>query len=154
MLINIDPDDDPMKNRFRAFEEDLRDGNAFFRRAEEFTRDGYGHSLIFNVAAIALERYLVGLCHLHGIDPDNHNFICLMDAVETMVNIPPKLDGQIRWLDESIFGICSLDNYYHGAPEKRDADMIMSLCRQVRDMFVPEEIAARRAKLRMDESGN
>lgn len=154
MFINIDPDDDPIKNRFRTFEGDLQDGDAFYRRAEEFQREEYGPSLVFNVAAIALERYLVGLCHFHGIEPDNHNFICLMDAVVTVMEIPPELDRQIRWLDESIFGICSLDDYFHGTPEKQDADMIMSLCRQVRELFVPEEIAARRAELKIDDMEN
>jgi hypothetical protein len=150
MFTSIDPDDDPRRNRFRAFEEDLRDGDAYFRRAEEFRGDGYGHSLVFNVAAMALERYLVGLCHLHGVEPENHNFICLMDAVGTVVSVPPELDGKIRYLDESIFSICSLDDYRHGAPEKEDADRIMGLCRQVRGMFDPEGIASIRAELKLD----
>lgn len=154
MFIKIDPDDDPKKNRFRAFEEDHRDGDAFYRRAEEFQGEGYGHSLVFNVAAIALERYLVGLCHLRGVEPDNHNFICLMDAVEKVVDVPPELNRKIRWLDESIFGICSLDNYFHGTPEKEDTEMIMSLCRQVQALFVPDEIAARRAELKIDQNEN
>lgn len=152
MFINIDPDDNPRKNRFRTFEGDLQDGNAYFRRAEEFDSGGYGHSLVFNVAAMALERYLVALCHLHGAEPDNHNFTCLMDAVETVVEVPPELNRKIRYLDESIFGICSLDEYYHGTPEKEDTDMILELCRQIQAFFVPEEIAAIRAELKIDQS--
>jgi len=149
-IFKIDPDDDPIKNRFRAFEEDVRDGRAYYRRALEFQRDGYGHSLVFNVAAIALERYLVGLCHLRGVEPDNHNFICLMDAVGKVADVPPELDRRIRWLDESIFGICSLDDYYHGTPEKEDAETVLDLCRQVQGFFAPEEVEARRAELGME----
>jgi len=147
MFISISPDDDPARNRFRAFEGDLADGDAYFRRAREFAREEDAYALVFNVASMALERYLVAVCHLHNVEPCNHNYVCLMDAAQEVEDFDPRLNKSIRWLDESIFGICSLDNYHHGTPRKEDADLVLDLCRQVRAMITDEKIERARAEL-------
>ncbi len=128
------------------FEDDYRDAKAYHRRAEQFLQEGQHSSVVFNVAAVALERYLVALCELHGIAPGNHNYTCLMDAVEELVNVPPELNQAIRSLDR-IFGICSLDDYYHGTPEPDDTTRVLAMCAQVQNLFEPRKIAEVRTAL-------
>lgn len=123
-----------------AFAENLQDAWGYHHRAEQFQRQGQRHSLVFNVGAVALERYLVAMCHLHGTMPLNHNYICLMNAVETVVDFPPELNKEIRSLD-FIFGICSLEDYFHGTPEVADADRVLAMCNQVREMFDEQALA-------------
>ncbi|WP_019911709.1 hypothetical protein [Paenibacillus sp. HW567] len=126
------------------FEENYRDALAYHRRAEQFLRQQQRLSLVFNVGSVALERYLVALCHLYGAIPLNHNYICLMNAVETVVDVPKELNKEIRSLD-FIFGICSLDDYFHGTPKPEDSTRVLSMCEQVRGLFDPARISLVRA---------
>lgn len=116
------------------FEKDYHDGKCYQRRAEQFARKGHHFNLIFNIAAIALERYLVALCDWYGIMPQNHNYTCLMDTLEEFMKFPPALNEEVRSLD-LIFGICSLENYHHGIPESSDANRILSICNEVRQLI-------------------
>lgn len=127
-----------------AFEEDYRDAKAYHNRAEEFLRDGQRFSVVFNVASVALERYLLALCDLYGIEPGNHNYTCLMDAVEQIIDVPLALNKEIRSLD-LIFGICSLENYYHGTPEPEDMTRVLSICHRIHALFDQERISSVRA---------
>ncbi|MDF2935772.1 MAG: hypothetical protein K0Q90_1145 [Paenibacillaceae bacterium] len=133
-LMRKDPD-------YEAFEENYGDAIGYHLRTEQFQRSGQRFSLVFNVGAVALERYLVAMCHLYGMMPLNHNFICLMNAVELVVDFPPELNKEIRSLD-FIFGICSLDDYFHGEPTPKDAERVLAMCGQVRQLFDLERVAS------------
>ena len=138
------------REMFEAFAEDYRDAKMYHYRAEQFLDEGQHFSVIFNVASVALERYLLALCEVHGIEPLNHNYTCLMDAVEEIMEIPPALNKEIRSLD-LIFGICSLENYYHGTPESSDSDRVLSLCHEVQLLFDPIRIESLGAALKNNE---
>ncbi|NGM83506.1 hypothetical protein G5B47_13875 [Paenibacillus sp. 7124] len=127
-----------------TFEEKYRDALAYHWRAEQFQRANQRYSLVFNVACVALESYLVAMCYLYDSPPLNHNYICLMNALETEVDFPKELNKEIRSLD-FIFGICSLDDYFHGTPEPEDADRVLNMCASVRELFDQERIAEVRA---------
>lgn len=129
---------------FEAFEKNYQGAKMYHYRAEQFLEEGQCHSVVFNVASVALENYLIALCELYGIEPRNHNYICLMDAAEEAIAIPPALNQAIRSLDE-IFGICSIDNYHHGIPEPADSDRVLAMCHEIRKLFDPVRIAAVRA---------
>lgn len=116
------------------FQENYRYAEGFHHRAEQFLREGQSASVVFNVAAVALERYLVALCDLHGAEPRNHNYVCLMETIEKIIDFPPVLNEEIRSLD-LIFGICSLENYYHGTPASNDADRVLSMCNEIQKFF-------------------
>jgi HEPN domain-containing protein len=132
------------KSRFEDFEKEYRDSKAYLHRARQFKEEGRDHEVVFNVASLALERYLVALCYLHDLEPFNHNYGCLMDTVAMCIEMPEELDRDIRSLDV-IFDICSLDDYHHGEPEPEDADRVLSLCEAVEGLFDSERIEAARA---------
>ncbi|MBP2630499.1 MAG: hypothetical protein H6Q70_1127 [Firmicutes bacterium] len=122
------------KTDVEAFEENYRNAKGFHRRARQFLSEGQSSSVVFNVAAVALEGYLVALCDLHGAEPRNHNYVCLMETIEKFIDFPPILNQEIRSLD-LIFGICSLENYYHGTPASDDVDRVLSMCNEVQKLF-------------------
>ncbi len=132
-----------------AFEENYRGAKSYHRRALQFLDEGQCHSVVFNVAAVALECYLIALCELYGEEPLNHNYTCLMNTIEGIMDFPPELNEQIRSLD-SIFGICSLENYYHGEPEPYDSDRVLSMCGEVEALFDQARISALRAAFKSD----
>jgi hypothetical protein len=125
---------------FEAFTENYRDAQVYQHRAEQFRHEGQHATVVFDVAAVALERYLIALCELYGRKPRNHNYTCLMDDAEEMIDFPPLLNKEIRSLD-LIFGICSLDDYHHGSPETSDADRVRSMCNEVWKLFDQKRIA-------------
>jgi hypothetical protein len=108
------------------------------------------HGAVFNIASLALERYLVALCYLHDMEPFNHNYTCLMDTVEMFMKVPEELNKEIRSLDE-IFGICSLDDYFHGDPEISDMMRILAMCEEVEGLFDQEKISSFKKSLKKAE---
>jgi HEPN domain-containing protein len=120
------------------FEDDWRDAKAYHRRALQFLSEGTRSSLVFNVASVALERYLVAICDMFGAEPWNHNYNQLMNAVEPLIDVDPHLDAEIRSLDQ-IFGICSIESYHHGVPEPEDAGRVLRMCDQV-SLLIEAEI--------------
>lgn len=117
-----------------TFERRSRDAIGYHRSALGFERMGDRHSLVFNVGSVALEAYLVALCAWRSAMPFNHNFNCLIDAVEEVMDIPADLARDIRDLD-GMFGICSLDDYHRETPEPADARRVLSMCGRVATLF-------------------
>jgi hypothetical protein len=118
------------------FDRNYNDARGYHLRAMQFAGEKQRTSLIFNVASIAVERYLLALCAHYGIMPLNHNYGCLMDAVETAAGFDPGMAKNIRALDE-IFGICSLEAYHHGAPVSGDDARVLSICDALFKMIEP-----------------
>lgn len=127
-----------------AFEQKFRDAKGFHHRAKQFMEEGQSFSVVFNVASVTIENYLIALCELYGVMPGNHNYACLMDAIETIMEVPVLLNDEIRSLD-FIFGICSVENYFHGDPEQSDSDRVLSMCNEIYKLFDPVKISSVRA---------
>jgi hypothetical protein len=119
----------------QRFARNFDDAKAYHRRARLFAEQGQRASLVFNVASIAIECYLIALCARFKAMPMNHNFGCLVEDAEFFIDFPPGLANGIRSLDE-IFGICSLDDYYHGTPEEKDAIKSLALCEGIHNLIV------------------
>ncbi|MDR0758113.1 MAG: hypothetical protein LBF85_09740 [Tannerella sp.] len=116
------------------FRNDYRDAQAYHRRALQFQSRGQMYSLVFNIAAIALERYLVAICGAYGVEPVNHNFISLMITVEKLMSVSREWSRDVKSLDQ-IFGICFLDIYFHGTPTEADAAKALRLCDEANRLF-------------------
>jgi hypothetical protein len=116
------------------FQTDYQSALGYHRRAEKFSQTKRPANLVFNIASMALERYLVALCDLHCVTPENHDYGCLMSAVETVMDFPTVLNQNIRALDD-VFGLCSLEVNPHGDPKAADAIRILVLCGKVREIL-------------------
>lgn len=125
------------------FEGDYKDAQAYHRRALQFEHEGLAFSVVFNVASVALERYLVAICELYGVEPRNHNFITLMMTVDELIKVPKELSNDIKSLDQ-IFGICFLENYFHGTPVEADAKKVLRLCENVKKLFDDQKMKSLR----------
>lgn len=133
-------------DNMEAFAENYRGALAYHRRADQFHQTNQRYSLVFNVACIALEQYLLAICCYFNASPLNHNYICLMNAVEALMEFPPELNREIRSLD-LIFGLCSLTEYFHGTPGPSDAVKVLDMCKAVRVLINEGEIGAAFAAL-------
>ena len=124
-----------------SFALNYADAEGYYHRALQFQAIEQRPSLVFNIAAVALERYLVALCDLYGEDPRNHNYITLMKTVETLVEVPKDLTKRIKAMDW-IFGICSIDEYRHPNPDEKDMENALVLCVEVQKLFDQNRVAA------------
>jgi hypothetical protein len=124
-----------------SFINNYKDAEAYLRCALQFKEQGVRPSLVFNTASIALERFLVALCDLHGEMPRNHNYITLMKTVELFVKMPQELSRRIKAMDW-VFGICSIDDYRHPDPDESDMENALYLCVEVRKVFNPSRVQA------------
>ncbi len=122
-----------------SFEDKYHSAKMYHYRANQFLEKKSSASVVFNIASMALENYLIALCELYGVTPGNHNFECLMDAVETVVTISPEMEKEIRSLD-LLYGICSLENFHIGIPEEQDANRVLMMCRYVETVFDSERV--------------
>lgn len=100
---------------------------GYHHRAQLLMNQGRSLSLVFNVGSIAVECYLIAVCAQHGDMPLNHNYRSLLHSIEGHVEIADALRQSILSLD-AIFGICSVDDYHHGAPDENDGVRILALC--------------------------
>ena len=124
-----------------SFALNYADAEGYYHRALQFQANDQRPSLVFNIASVALERYLVALCDLYGEDPRNHNYITLMWSVENFMEIPKDLNKRIKAMDW-IFGICSIDEYRHPNPDEKDMENALVLCVEVQKLFDPNRVAA------------
>jgi len=124
-----------------SFALNYADAEGYYHRALQFHAIEQRPSLVFNIAAVALERYLVALCDLYGEDPRNHNYITLMLTVATLIEVPKDLNRRIKAMDW-IFGICSIDEYRHPNPDAKDMENALVLCVEVQKLFNQNRVAA------------
>jgi|GEM_PF-535881 hypothetical protein len=124
-----------------SFEINFADAKAYHNRALQYKDSGQRPSLAFNIASVALERYLVAICDLYGESPRNHNYITLMQDVVKVVEVPKDLIRRIKAMDW-IFGICSIDEYRHPDPDASDMENVLVLCQEVQKLFDNKRIAA------------
>lgn len=117
-----------------TFNKNYKDAKAYHNRAEQFLSEGQYPSVVFNVASIALERYLIALGNLYGIDAENHNYGSLMDSVEIVIDFPEDLNKEIRFLDV-VYDICSVDNSYSKNPDLLDLHQILVICSKVKNII-------------------
>lgn len=107
---------------------------GYHHRARLLMNQNRSFSLVFNVGAIAVECYLIALCAQHGDMPLNHNYRSLLHSIEEYAEINDALRQSILSLD-AIFGICSVDDYHHGAPDENDGIRILALCEELNTLI-------------------
>jgi len=136
-----------------AFATDYADAKAYYKRAMQFQAAGERPSLIFNIASVALERYMVAICDLYGAEPKNHNYGILMKEIENFVPVPTDLKKRIKAMDW-IFGICSIDEFRHPNPGESDRDNVLYLCVEVEKLLDQKRIETLMEKSKLESAIN
>lgn len=119
--------------------------SGYHRRASLLAAQDRSASLVFNVAAIAVECYLIALCSLHGDMPFNHNYRSLLASASEKSVFSGALRDNILALDK-IFGICSVDDYHHGTPDNDDKVRILNVCHELDALIAREQLRLQEEK--------
>lgn len=117
----------------------LRDGEQFLntaigavaKRKKSFTPD-----TIYNLTAMAIEKYIMATLMQHGQLAENHTMADLHRAIEPITGpLPRNLVKDMRFMD-SFQEICDPDSYVRRDPSENDLDRILATGQAIRDLLV------------------
>ncbi len=120
-----------------VFEKNYHSAQMYHFRANQFLEEGQSMSVVFNVACVAVENYLIALCDLYGVDPGTHNYQSLVATVEEIkeVQLSAVKANEIRALDAA-YEICSLEKYQRKECSDREVALhVLSLCKYLDGVF-------------------
>ena len=107
--------------------------NAAQKRAEIFTPE-----ILYNLTAMAIEKYLMAFLMYHNDLADNHTMRDMIDSVERHGKMPEALVAKLLYLD-SFQEICDMDSYNRTAPRREDLPLILAAGEEVK-AFVNQRI--------------
>jgi hypothetical protein len=100
--------------------------------------DVFTPEILYNLNAIAIEKFLMGYLMYHGDLAENHTMTDLIRAVERHAGPQTELAEKLHYLD-SFQEICYIDTYSRKVPTAIDLERILGIGREVRQ-FVHQEI--------------
>lgn len=115
----------------------FHDGEKFLRtatagqagRPEIFTPE-----ILYNVIAMAIEKFIMGFLMYHGDLADNHTMADLVRSMERHLALPPALARELRRLD-SFQEICDQDSYNITPPTRAQIYEMLAIARETREFI-------------------
>jgi hypothetical protein len=105
------------------------------RRGEVFTPE-----ILYNLTAMAIEKFIMGYLMSRGDLADNHTMRDLVEALERNAGPQPELGAKLRYLD-AFQEICDLETYSRKPALPEDIPEILAIGQLVRE-FVTERVPA------------
>lgn len=105
---------------------------AAARRREIFTPE-----ILYNLAAMAIEKYFMALLMYHGDMADNHTMRDLISSVERHLPVAPDLAAALIRLD-AFQEICALDTWRRQPLTDEDVPYILATARQVNEFVAAQ----------------
>lgn len=127
----------------RGWEEFLRDGDAYLKTATAAYKKKnkvFTSEILYNLIAMAIEKFVMAALMQHGTMPYNHTMADLVEAMEhtfpgKMGNIGEGLLDMDKYQD-----ICDLDGFKIIPPEMEKIAEMLELARRMQTL-VTEELA-------------
>ncbi|MFV0439129.1 MAG: hypothetical protein ACK5PS_17245 [Desulfopila sp.] len=115
------------------WQEYLRDGEQFLhtaRRAHELGKKAFSPETLYNLTAMAIEKYIMAFLMHRGDLADNHTMNDLADALERHTGPLPELAPQLRQLD-ALQDICDAYQSSYAMIDSRQIEEIIAIGHQV-----------------------
>jgi hypothetical protein len=124
----------------KSYKEFLKDGDGFLNRARKsiLKQDIFTPEIIYNIAGMAIEKYIMAYLMYNGTLPDNHTFRDLLDGI-SRVKTPPENIVEILNFMDGFQDICSIEKYKILIPTKEDVKKIIDAGNQI-EVFVKNNI--------------
>ncbi|MDA8163576.1 MAG: hypothetical protein M0017_00895 [Desulfobacteraceae bacterium] len=110
--------------------------HAAVKRREVFTPE-----ILYNLAAMAIEKHLMALLMFHGDLADNHTMLDMVRSVERHLPLDPGLRERLLFLD-GFQEICDLATYRRKPPSEAELAIILRTAEEVRN-FVAARLGRR-----------
>jgi hypothetical protein len=110
----------------------IRDGRKYLKTAANArSRPAvFNNELIFQLAAMAIEKLMVGVSQYHHQMPFDHTLSGLIDALSPVCPLDPELADRIKAV-ERMDDMCSLTPVLRSAPSDAAVRSILDVGRQV-----------------------
>ena len=90
----------------------------------------FNNELIFQLAAMAIEKLIVGVSQYHRQAPVDHTLSGLVEGLESVCPMEANLAGRIRRI-EAMDDMCSLSVAHRQPPEDADVQEILAVGSEV-----------------------
>ncbi len=122
--------DDLSEGFFREGEQFLRTASAGWRRR----RDVFTPSIIYNLTAMAIERFIMFALVRFGLMPDNHTMYDLVNAMEEhFPGLLGETGEELLWMG-GFQEICSLSIFKISSPAAEDIPRMIDAAARVREL--------------------
>jgi HEPN domain-containing protein len=126
----------------------LEDWRLFFKEGDDYLgtavraaarrREVFTAEILYNLAAMAIEKYFMALLMAHGDLADNHTMRDLIHSVERHLSLEPEFKERLLFLD-GFQEICDLKGYRRTPPGEAELAQILATAAEVRD-FVTSQV--------------
>ena len=108
-----------MANKLLNWQTWLKQGDDYRKAVSPKSTIRFGTDIRYNLISMSLESYTMAILDFHHNLPENHTFLDLMSALETVIPVEDKLKRRILKY-ESIQSICSIDKYSRINPTEEE----------------------------------
>jgi len=115
----------------------LKDGEGYLTTAQQAAarkKQAFTPEILYNLTAMAIEKYIMGFLMSRGDLADNHTMGDLLAAMERHIPLPAELAGDLLFLD-SFQEICDLDTYSRRPPTSAEIEKILNIGQQIKEFI-------------------
>ena len=130
-----------------GWQEFLRDGNGYLKTAVggyKRRRDIFSAEILYNIIAMAIEKFIMAALMRHGALPFNHTMADLVEAMDT--TFPEVMDSMRKGLLalDKYQEICSLDFYSICPPPMKEIPAMLELADKLQILVVSRLLPGQR----------
>lgn len=121
----------------------VKEGGQYLRTAHEAAEkrtEVFTPEILYNLTAMAIEKFIMGYLMSRGDLADNHTMRDLLAAVERNAGPQPELGAKLRYLD-AFQEICDLNTYSRKPALPEDIPEILAIGQLVKE-FVGQRVPA------------
>jgi hypothetical protein len=98
----------------------LKEGDQYLNAATpKGPESKFGKDVLYNLLAMAFEKYAMAIADYFDVLPYNHTFTDLINTIDPLVKLPPELKSRILSY-EDIQSICAIDDYQRNIPARAE----------------------------------
>lgn len=121
------------------WQEYLRDGEQFLKTAVaayEKGRKSFTPEALYNITAMAIEKFIMAFLMTRGDLAENHTMADLAFALERHTGPIPRLSEDLRFLD-AFQNICDLEISHYAQPSQEEIGRIIDIGKEVKRLLSP-----------------
>ncbi|MDH3348757.1 MAG: hypothetical protein OEM02_11760 [Desulfobulbaceae bacterium] len=116
----------------------IKDGEQYLNTAlaaDKKKSTVFTPEILYNITAMAIEKYLMGFLMYNNDLADNHTMADLLDSIKRHVTPSPSMIEDLLYID-SFQDICDTFNATYKIPRPEEMQRILSIGQKVRDFTI------------------
>ena len=116
----------------------MKEGDDYLNtalRAAAKRREVFTAEILYNLAAMAIEKHLMALLMFHGDLADNHTMRDLIHSTERHLSLEPSLKERLLFLD-AFQEICDQESYRRTPPDEAELAVVLQTAEEIQNFVV------------------